>query len=184
MKIYKIELEVDRFKSLLPQDDSVNDRRLLALDGSSKKAEWTTPIAAEFDNDKALVPQIFSFGAGNLLIWSESRKLLGPRLEAYCELLPVFWGGGDGALVNVLGLSPCLDEKESTWLVHQGSGKRLFIEQYSFIKEAVPRRLLFKIEAQPFGIFCADHEDGSENLLGLVREHRLFGLAFKQVWQG
>lgn len=183
MKVYKINLAVDDFKSLLAADDAVHGRRLLALEGKAKADNWGESLEAVFDNAEAPTPDIFSCGAGNMLLWGRSLQILEPIVAPIAELLPVVWEGGNGRLVNVVGLSDCLDLEHTTWHRDEDSGKKLFIEKHAFIPQRLPRVVPFRFQAQRFATFCADYEDGSDGFRTVVDSHGLTGVKFETVWQ-
>lgn len=182
MKVYKLELEVDDYQSLLPKDDSVFDTGLLSLDGSSKKGQWVSPLEVELDNNEALVPDIYSLGAGNFLISAAFINILKHKL-VNTEFLPVFWSEGERCLINVVGYSDCLDADSTEWCLDDDSGRRLFIEEHQFNKSKLPESFLFKIEEECFELFCVDKEDGSENFKFLIEKHDLKGVGFEVVWE-
>ena len=181
MKIYRIEMDVDSYKSLIPSDPVVRQSRTLALNGSQKMLHWS-PVEVELDNEGGLTPDVYSCGAGNILVQSRALGLLEGDISKYSELLPVFWGAEEGLLVNITDLSNCLDEDATRWYCDDLTGERLMIEEYAFARERVPHALLFKIVQAPFRTFCADHEDGSTCLPSLIRAHNLTGLALDLVW--
>ena len=183
MRVYKINFEVDEYRSLLAKDARVHERRLLALDGTSKVSEWAESLEAILDNVEAPEPDIYSCGAGNMLIFGRSLELLKPVLQPVAELLPVSWDGGHGFLVNILGFADCLDLDRTDWLVSRTSGKKLFIRKHVFIGERLPRFRPFKVEAQRFAMFCADHDDGSETFHSLLGAQGLCGVKFDLVWE-
>jgi len=183
MKVYRIRFEVDDFRSLRAKDASVHEIRLMAFNGSSKVDQWPETLEAVIDNKRAPVPDIYSCDAGNMLLWGRSLELLRPRVAPIAELLPAFWESGEGFVVNVTSLTGCLDMGRTVWKLAKSTGKRLWITQYAFIKEKVPSSTMFKVKGDNFSLLCADHEDGSENLLTLVDEHDLDGISFEQIWE-
>jgi len=181
MKIFKIEFEVDDYKSLLAKDDSVHEKNLLDLDGTSKKNEWGEFLDAEIDNVEAQNPDIYSCGVGNMLLPEDVFELLKNLLPANVEYLPVRWLNGKGFIVNIIGFSNCLDSLKSEWLIDDETGKKLFIDKHIFLNEKVPDCLLFKIEDDCFEIFCSDKE--SYDFKKFVEINDLKGLSFELVWE-
>ena len=176
MTIYRIEPDVDNFRSLLPVDAKLTEHGLLALDGTTKISAWNTPIEAVVDNADAPEPDIYDFGAGNLLLHDISWQLLKPHLEPDCEFLPVTWYGRIGYVVNVVGHSACIDPKQTKWVIGRESGKRIRIEKYAFLDDQVPSNLLFKIGERPFELFCI------ARFRNLIESNGVTGLAFVPVW--
>lgn len=160
----------------MPSDIRVFKTRLLAFDGTSKAGFWRDPLRAEIDNDCAPQPDIFDFGAGNLVLHGKSWELLKPRLEKFCEFLPVRWEGGNGQVVNVLGCSDCLDSEKTTWILGRESGKRIRIERYAFSSEKVPENFIFKIPERPFELFC------TSAFRDLIDQNSIKGICFSAVW--
>ena len=181
MKVYKLELDVDSYKSLLAKDSKVYAAHLLSLDGFPKFNKWLSPLEAVIDNAGEATPDIYSCGVGNILITKKSLNILEKTLTNV-ELLPVFWAEGTGFLVNVIGYSDCLDKKQTTWYIDKESGKKLFITNYQFHKEKISEDLLFKIEEDCFEIFCADKEDGTISFKTIIEENTIKGIDFELIW--
>ena len=182
MKVSRVEFEVNDYQSLLASDDRVHINRLLAFDGTSKANDWGQSLAAELDNTNASTPDIFNLGVGNMLLHGRSLELLKSYLDSSYECLPVHWGANtSGFCVNPLQLHNCIDASNSKWCTDDESGKRLFIEQYVFLKTEIPNCLLFKDNLDCFELFSTDNEG---SLLSLVNKHKLSGISFELVWQG
>ncbi len=176
MTIFRIEPDVDNYCSLRLADAVLAESKLMAFDGTSREAQWHQPMAAVVDNAEAPVPEILDIGAGNLVLFGRSSKLLRDELAFYCELLPVLWAENEGEVVNVLGLSDCLDPDSSKWVIGAQSGKRIRIEQYEFVEQKVPERLVFKIPERRFETFCTDE------FADLLKAYDLRGINLVPVW--
>jgi hypothetical protein len=176
MEIYRVEPDVDRFRSLLVADPIIARSDLMAFDGSSKLARWPTPLVAHLDNIATPEPDILDIGAGNLVLHGRSWDLLKHQLKEFCEYLPTKWLGGTGYVVNVVRLDECLDVDATTWVFGKESGKRIRIERFEFNESKVPSRLLFKIPERCFELFC------TERFKTILAEHRISGLHFVKVW--
>ena len=183
MRVFKINLAVDDFRSLLARDARVHERRLFALDGSPKLDAWTEPQEAVYDNEEAPLPDILSCEAGNMLLFGKSSSLLRPHLAPIAEFLPVVWAGQAGEVVNITRFADCLDPDRTEWCCDEDSGKRLFVERHQFVPERVPLDLPFKIKEQAFANFCAEG-DNESGFRWLVESHGISGLRFDQVWEG
>jgi len=176
MKIYKVEFEVDEYKSLLASDDSVYQTDLLTLDGSSKSNEWKEPLSTELDNLGGKDPDIFGFNAGDMVLYGESYKILNDYINKDFELLPVQWGSKKGFCINPLILHNSIDSDNSTWCVDEDSGKKLFLEEYVFDVTKVPDSFVFKDTLDCFELFTTDQE-GSLKII--TEKSNLKGLSFE-----
>ena len=179
MNIYRVEFEVDTFQSLLAADDSVHERKLLALAGEPKKDSWGGSLAAEIDNSAAAVPDIFSLGSGNMLVYGKSLEILNQHLDCEYELLPVHWGNSMGYCINLLAQQDCIDEDNSIWCTDDESGKNLFLDEYAFKKENIPEEIMFKDSLDPYEIFTTDKKG---SLKDIVETHQLKGISFELLW--
>jgi hypothetical protein len=184
MKIYRVVMDVDGCQSLLPKDESVYETKLLMLDGTKKSDIWPSKLEAVLDNENRAVPDVYSFGAGNFLLTARARNVLDRGLST-AEFLPVFWSQGSGWLVNIVGCYDCLNNERIKWCIDEGSGKKLFVEEYSFLPEKIDcSSFVFKIKEECFELFCADFESGSDSLLSIVASNKLKGFVFELVWEG
>ncbi len=179
MNVYSVVFEVDAFQSLLASDVRVHEKKLLALDGESKKENWGESLAAEIDNSLAATPDIFTLGAGNMLIYGKSFDLLFEYLGSEYELLPVHWENNTGYCINQLRLSDCIDGNKSVWCVDDDSGKKLFIEEHVFNLETIPASIMFKDTLEPYEIFTTDREG---SLKEIVEKRQLDGISFELLW--
>ena len=148
----------------------------MAFDGTSKADKWHPRMAAIVDNDDAPMPDVLDIGAGNLVLFGRASALIRDGLAGYCELLPVIWNDGGGEVVNILGLSDCLDAETSKWVTGAQSGKRIRIEKHEFFEHKVPLQLMFKIPEKRFETFCTDR------FASLLEEHSLKGVNLVPVW--
>lgn len=185
MKVFKIVTEPDRYRSLLVKNDRWHDgdkRFRLLMDGSEKRSLWKRPLQTVVDGKRLPEPDIIGFNSGDLVLHKRSLDLLGPEIEKYAELLPLSWEGGKGFLINVLGLSDCMDEKATTWLCDEETGERLIVERVAFRKARVPQGRMFRVSKNPFGMFCTDVCRGDDGLFAAVKKYRLSGIQFKEEW--
>lgn len=176
MTIYRVEPDVDNYCSLLLADPVMSASSLMAFDGTSRADQWDQPMTAVVDNADAPLPDILDIGAGNLVLHGRASKLIRDELACYCELLPVFWPENRGEVVNVLGLSDCLDAESSKWVIGAQSGKRIRIEKFEFLKHKVPERIVFKIPERRFETFCTDR------FAEFLKVHNLLGINLVPVW--
>lgn len=181
MRIFKIGLKVNDYKSLLPKDNSILRSGLLSLNGTSKTHEWPAQLEADFDNEGGLTPDFFSFGAGNVVFSLKAYECLREYFYGV-EFLPVSFGGETGYLMNITTFSDCLDENSSEWFFDQGSGKSLFLKKFSFDESKVPSLPVFKIRQAKMGLFCFDNNGGKPGMIELVESYDLAGLKFDLVW--
>lgn len=177
MDIYQILPGVDRFQSLLAADPAIAKTKLMAFDGSSKRADWPAPLIAVVDNEKAPEPDIVDINAGNLVLHGRSWALLEDELAKYCEFLPVRWLDKLGNAVNVIGLSDCLDAERTKWVYGKESGKRIRIEKFEFHQDRIPSRLVFMIPEYCFQLLCG------REFKELLEAHKITGLNFVKIWE-
>jgi hypothetical protein len=183
VKVYKLEFNVDDFCCLLAKDKEVHKRRLMALMGESKMNEWPESLEAVVFNEKAPAPDVICCDA-NFVLTQSNPKALREDLENYAEFLPVHWLNQSGHIVNIVGFTDCLDHATTTWAVHPPSGKKLWVEKFGFIRDKVPKQMIFKLKEGMSQLYTADHEDGSVCLKAIVEEQGLTGLDFKLLWEG
>jgi len=179
MNIYEIIFEVDDYQSLLALDEEAHFTNLMDLDGKPRKDLWPASMSAEIDNLDGITPDIFSIEAGNMLLTEKSEKVIKEYLSPNYELLPVFFSGGRGVILNPLGSVDCLDDKKTIWCCDEASGKKLFIDELCFDKNKLPDDLIFRVKGDYFRLFCVDREDGSDNFKSIVENNLLTGLSFE-----
>ncbi len=154
----------------------------LLLDGSEKRSMWKRPLQAVVDGKRLPEPDIIGLGNGDLVLHKRSLDLLGPEIEKYAELLPVSWKGGKGFLINILGLSDCMDKKATIWLRDEETGERLIVERVAFRKRRVPKGRMFRVRGEPYAVFCTDVSLDGDGFFTAVKRHRLSGIQFTEEW--
>lgn len=176
MTIYRIEPDVDNYCSLLLADPTLSASGIMAFDGTSKADNWPKPMAAVMDHADAPMPDILDISAGNLVLFGRASALIREEVIGSCELLPVLWHDAGGDVVNVLGLSDCLDAESSKWVLGAQSGKRIRIERHEFFEDKVPLQLMFKFPERRYETFCTGR------FADLLERHKLKGINLVPVW--
>lgn len=154
------------------------DFDLLRFDGTPRGVSWKPIRVRRLEQERGKRSD-FPLCSGDeiLLVRERAIRKIGPVLAKYGELLPLHCPGDPVSVLNVTRLIPALDESKSEILRSRSRGDILMLERVSFHPEAIGDAHLFKLAEFPQGAIYV-----TTAFVDLVKEHKLEGLTFDQVW--
>jgi len=162
--------------------DHVNFERIInELNGSSRKNTWESikvEIIHEDEGVELLETDSPWLGSHALIFKTPAIQVLGQLLNEHGELLPLICDETELYIYNVTEVLDALDETRST-VVRFSTGRIMTIERYSFRKDIIDDRHIFKLpnlRASPIFV--------SHDFVQLWELAGLRGLQFNKVWSG
>jgi hypothetical protein len=187
MRVFSVRANVD-LQTFFPYDpDDPRDTKTLTngmfpLDCTPRSAQWT-PLPLYAQNQKSKRGNFIFLWSGNIAADSRACKALRPVFDRTCEFLPMLpYDGEVFHVMNVLECVDCLDNEKTKWQVDQKTGRRLQIEEYSFVPERFAESTLFKLPKRRVLLTVTGLKDLKYDFKSIVEREGLTGLEFEELW--
>lgn len=184
MKIFSVDVDVEKYQWAMPADDSRPDYLdLMTFECRKKKDLWIDQDWFVF-NPK-LEEGDFYFIDSGVLAFSEKvhDSDLGSLIAMAGEVLPIRIGGKSAYILNVLECCNALNEKETIWNVDNPESP-LLIEKYAFYEDRITESTIFKIPqtaAVRVLTYC-DVKDPEDEFYYLYQSLGFTGLEFECLY--
>lgn len=185
MRVYRVQLDLNRFQFFAPEDQEVFKKQTLVFDGTPRLENWTPPGVYIYQ------PKLrrgnflgTGVGGGAFVCDERAREELQTHFEMSGELLPLPHKGEMFHIVNVTQCINALDEQRTEWVIGRETRARIGIKRYAFHADRVPDTPLFKIpETDKSEILTAEGRfDPEDEFKPTVEQLGLTGLIFEQIW--
>ncbi len=186
MKIYDVIPDVNRYKSLFPEDEAVSyqsayEGGALYLDCLPKET-WS-PMPVFCLHPKKKTGDFFGFHVGTFVVPKDIAERAGGFFEMAGELLPVIYESQEYYMLNVTECVNSLNADKSGWLLTD-TGQRALLQKYVFHKNRFTESSLFKIPETCRATLLTYERSGDpeEEFKAFVESEGLTGLLFKELW--
>lgn len=185
MKIFRIRVDVEKFQTIVPEDEGVWNSGSLEFDGKEKGGgEWQSPSLFSFDPLKRR-GNFFYLSPGVLVFDEKAMDVLDDILEMAGEILETELLGERLFALNVTQCYNSLDLETTAWRIDPRSGKRLSIKQYVFHGNRFGESSIFKIpETVRAEVLTYSEVKGREDeFIARYQESSLEGLEFDLLFE-
>lgn len=143
MKIFRLDVDVARYQTLVPEDQGLWRSGILNFDGRSKP-NWTPPLVRVY-NPLQERGNFFHFAAGALAFDNVAREAMSDLFERSGEVLPLRTEGDELFVLNVTTCVNVLEHNAAVWSTSPSTGQKLRIKEYVFRPDLFPDSSVFKI---------------------------------------
>lgn len=146
MKIYSIEVDIDKYQTILPVLDSNEIYEILDFKGLPKEKKWE-PIVFYIDNPLAIQGDFYSLiNSAAFVCNKKAVDKLGRFWDLSAELLPIFLEDGTELfIVNIIDCINALDQKDTEYDYYEDGTRSNRILKYAFHKNRYHESSIFKI---------------------------------------
>ncbi|WP_430408826.1 hypothetical protein [Kordia sp.] len=184
MKIYKIDIDQNETRLVLPDIEGLEILKYKIFDGKKKADFWKDSIWYIF-NPTLTATNFLSFGTTSALVFDQKvyDSELYDILERAGEILPITIKKENYYVLNITEIINVLDEEKTTWELLEDNTKG-DITEYSFLKNRFTNSSLFKIpETYTTEIFVhSDTKVFEEEFYTLYKKLNFTGLIFNKVY--
>lgn len=184
MKVFRLDVDVNRYRYFQPEHAEAFTSGQLMFDGRSRLADWSPPTVHVY-KPKLRRPNFTNFLAGTNCLVCDGVAITEVRdmLERSGELLPLPYKGEMWHVLNVTEVVNVLDEDRTEWITGRSTGKRIGIKKYAFYNR-FPETPLFKIpESSNSEILTVEGLiDPADEFKPTVERLGLEGLKFEEIW--
>jgi hypothetical protein len=184
VRVFRIELDVDRFQYLLPADDKDSSSSQPLFDGTQIE-EWRPPAVYSYQ-PRLAAGDFWSFQMRSAA-WA-TRPSATHRIQSVLakagQILPLPYQGEVFGLLNVTQCVECLDPDATEWIVGESTRKPIRIARYAFLPKRFPESPIFKLpQTARSEILCYEGVlDPVDEFKSIVERHQLTGLTFREIW--
>jgi len=177
MKIYKLDFDVDNYRSVELCEEAEADYYQM-FDGRSLKDNWRILRVKEYDEDQDLrVGDAPGFHIP--LLNQKALELLRPLIQNDVEILPFQFGDELLYGLNVTTVLDAIDYSQSVYKTFRDGKRIMAFQKYSFKNSIVNNKNIFKIIDMPRGdVFV------SESIFSIIVDSKLEGFELKLVYEG
>jgi hypothetical protein len=183
LKVFRLRLNSNVFRSLLPVDQKIWQGHTLSMDCRSKLPDWKPP-AVYFGNPMLKPGNFLHFASGAFVLDSSGCEALRTILEMAGELLPLRHEDADFHLMNVLECVNCLDPQRTQWVRGKATNAKIRIKEYHFEPSHFSESTLFKIPETALGevLTVSGLKDQDDEFKSVVERRGLEGIVFEEIW--
>lgn len=185
MKIFRVEYDVNKYQSILSEDDSIWSTDRLIFDGRAKYNSWLPP-AVYYPNPLKKLGDFVYLCPGTLVFNEKARKACATFFEMSGEILPLPHEEAPLFALNVTECWNVLDQNKTEWQYDRSGTIKLHILNFFFHRHRIPEVPLFKIPETVRGdIYTVEGMKAPEDEFKYtVESNGLKGLIFEEVWDG
>ena len=177
MKIWKLELDYDKYDNLKPVLKWSREETR-SFDGRKKIATWEPIEVERLEPEKGLDLADNMWLSTPVPAFSDKAKqLVEGLLGDSVEFLPTISKEGTFWLVNVTTVLDCVDYEKSEIVRFQSSGRIMDIPRFVFREDVVKDVDMFKTKDLPLRFPCV-----SDRFKELVESSGLTGFGFRLLW--
>jgi hypothetical protein len=184
MKIFRVSADVERFQTIMPEDDLLWESDVLRFDGKKKGNSWKAPSFFIFNPIKEY-GNFFYLSTDVLVFDEKALDILGDLFEMAGEILEFELSGQPLFLLNVTECCNSLDHEKTTWSLDPQSGKRIRIKEYAFHADRFCESSIFKIPEtrQAEVLTYSEVKDTADEFISRYQESSLTGLEFSLIFE-
>ena len=180
MRILRVINEILQYQYFLAPDDE--SARLLRSKGIPKAEGWLPPevyIQRPLHKEGTL----YNWERSALIFPPHVATLLMPYIQMAGEALPLPHDDKVYTLFNITKVVDCLDMERTKWRVYDGL-KGGAITRYVFDEDRLPASPFFKLPNTLHEVLLQQgHNEFDEAIFDIIKEHRLEGIKFEEVWR-
>lgn len=175
MKIYKLDFDVNKFKSI-QLCEKVDADFYQMFDGRSLSNSWIVPRVKVYDDDLELEDGDAP-GFNIPVLNKRAYEVLYPMISNDIEVLIIQLNDEILYGINVLTIIDAINYDLSKYKTYRDGKRIMFFEKYEFIEEAIKGKNIFKISDLPRGdVFV------SEKFAETIIENQLKGFKLELVY--
>ena len=191
MKIYRIRVDVEKYRWILWTDDPVPAWQMFFQ--CEPKPQWTTPIRCYVDDLRQESGNFYQFASDALTFDDTALEGMRDIFEMAGEILPIeleeeyvqgaYRPGGRLYALNVLECVNALDKEKSEWYLGS-AGQKISLRKYAFHRNRMPESSLFKVPEDNYSsvLTYVGLKDPEDEFIGRYQALGLTGLIFEELW--